>query len=376
MVRVLSLMLSIGTLLNAFLLNLLLYTPPTPAAGQETTKYLIATIPVLKQIHYAKLPDTVMRALVVSGLISPSTIAVDSVNNRLFVSDKAQFKIFWYQLITTGDGKLITDGTQHVAMEAVQANWMTVDGAGNLYYTGAAVPPPGFTAAPTVYKHGAIALATGATINPEVLWDPSNTVTMAGTAAKVGNSPSGIATNGFDVYWGNAEEGTIRGSVLRAPATPQTVAPHTQVKSVADNVEATRGMVLTPKFLFYATGDKGGQVFGVPQTRVGTCAGTTDCHVIVGPGKLMDPTGLIWDGDGTVYVADAGAQKVFTFPSGSLGEHEITEVASAPLYDIALLQVAVPGSGSFMGAAPRGLGQISAWKLLFPLFFAVFCSWS
>lgn len=346
-----NLPLVLGLLLNAFFL----------AAGQESTKYLIATIPVLKQIHYAKLPDTVMRALVVSGLIAPSTIAVDSTNNRLFVSDKAQFKIFWYQLIATADGKLITDGTQHVAVEAVQANWMTTDGAGNLYWTGATVPPPGFTSAESVYKHGAIALATGATTETGagLLWDPSNT----GPAPEKVNTPSGIATNGFDVFWGNAADAKLHGSVSRAPATAQTVSPNLQVKKMADNAQSVRGVVITPKFLFYATGDNG-QVFGIPLTRMGTCEGTEDCKVIVGEGKLSDPTGLIWDGDGTVYVADAGHKKVFSFPSGDLAEHEITEVVSAPLYDIGLLQVPLPGATSFLGSARRHAGNAGCWSTL------------
>lgn len=329
------------------------------AAGQEeNAKYLIASVPALKQIHYAKLGDPVMRALLVTGLSEPKAIAVDGSNNRLFVADKVHQKIFWYQLIATEGGRLITDGKQHVALTDVQANGMATDGAGNLYYTGTNVPPPGqISSGESVYRHAAVALATtGSTTSSELLWNQRNT----GPAPAKVATPSGIATNGFDVFWGNYADAKTHASVARAPAAPQSVTPNLQVKTMADNADSVRGVVLTPKFVYYATGDNG-QVFGISMSRQGPCG--VECKTIVSAGKLTEPTGMVWDGDGTVFVADSKTGKVYSFPSGNLAEHELLEVVSAtdPLHDIGLLQVpmgAAP-SGGFLGESSSLLGAAS-----------------
>lgn len=103
-------------------------------------QFLVMTLPTLRQIAYVALPDPVLRVLVIKDLVAPRSLALDAGLFRLYVTDSAQQKVFWYQLSVQGD-KLITDGTQHIALESVETNNIAVDGAGNLYFFREAARP-------------------------------------------------------------------------------------------------------------------------------------------------------------------------------------------------------------------------------------------
>eukprot|EP00397_Hematodinium_sp_SG-2012_P044928 GEMP01050306.1.p1 GENE.GEMP01050306.1~~GEMP01050306.1.p1 ORF type:complete len:364 (+),score=75.55 GEMP01050306.1:75-1166(+) len=301
--------------------------------------YLIMSLPSLRQIAYAKLPSNVLRILVppTGGLVTPKGICVDAENHRLFVTDEPTMKIVWYQLIALPDGKLITDGQQRTAVASVVSSWCTVDGLGNLFFSGRMIDPLS-TAAPknAIYKHDSINIATRITTNPVLVWSDTNHGTQPCVVA-----PSGIQTDDFSLFWGSKEQGAVNGVLCRGPATPPEV--NALSLSVANNEESSRGLALTSRFLFYTTQNA---IYGVAKGKnYAGCANAGDCVKV--SGDVSDPNGMVWDRDGTVYIADTGRQSksgetgvVLSFPSGSLAPHVLSPVVDAHgVHDVAILQV-------------------------------------
>jgi len=310
------------------------------AAGNiDPTRYLIVSVPKDRQIGYFKLPSLVYSLLVLNGPISPKAICVDQTNARLFVSDAPSLKIFWYQLIVLPDGKLITDGQQHVAVEGVNPKWLTVDGAGNLYFTGKVIAPPPFVTTEAVFMHSAINIATGTTINPTEIWNRAN----SGQPSPAVFEPSGLATDNFHLYWGNSAGGTNYGSVVKGASTPPDVQPELSVGAVADNADSVRGLVLTPTNIFYSTP---AGVYGISKNKVGKGCGTETCKLL--SAQVRNPQGIVWDGDGTIYVANADVEKgaVFSFPSnGPLNKHTMVKLLDlAGVFGLDMLEVGEYGA--------------------------------
>lgn len=89
------------------LLSALLIVAPELSAGRDlwaaasnapsTEEYLIMSLPGTRMLSYSRLSidPTVLRPLVISGLITPKSLALDAENFRLFVADPANLKIFW-----------------------------------------------------------------------------------------------------------------------------------------------------------------------------------------------------------------------------------------------------------------------------------------
>jgi len=299
----------------------------------SATEFLIMTLPTLRQIAYVALPDPVLRMLVLSDLVAPKGLAIDTGLNRLYVTDSAQQKIFWYQLVAVGS-KLITDGRQHIALESVETNDITVDGAGNLYFTGKQIVLPPMTSQEGVYRHPAIALYTGLTTEPLNTWNAGNTASHLSAAA-------GITNDNLNVFWGNAQGGETAGSVVRAAATPPDMSPESAVRSLAQNEDSVRSLCLTPLSAFYTTGNG---IYGLSKSKINADCVEGSCAMI--SDELRDPQGIVWDGDGTVYVADGTVNKIYSFPSGALEAHVLSEVAApgSKVHGLALLQVVDSGA--------------------------------
>lgn len=306
--------------------------------GVDANKYLVLSVPKDGQIGYFKIPETVFHLLVVggsSGPANPKAIAIDQENARLFVADVPTQKIYWYQLIVLPDGKLVTDGRQHIAVESVEPKWLAVDGVGNLYFSGKILVPPPLPATPEgIYKHDTIALATGVAINSKEVWGRGN----SGSPHPRVWAPSGLATDNFNLFWGNSQDGKTHGSIVKAPAEPPDVQPEQSMKPIADNSNEVRGLVLTPTSLFYSTEDG---IFGVSKSKVGQLCEDTTCAEV--SKSLKEPRGMVWDGDGTVYVADSNLESggIYSFPSnGPLGAHHLTKyIDVAGVYGLEVLEV-------------------------------------
>jgi len=284
------------------------------------------------------LPETVFHLLIVGGEkgpANPKAIAVDTENSRIFVGDTPTQKIYWYQLIVLPDGKLITDGRQHVAVEAVEPKWLAVDGVGNLYFSGKMmIPPPAPASQEGIYMHDAIALATGVSINSKELWMRTN----SGAPSPRVWAPTGLATDNFHLFWGNGQDAKTHGALVKAAVHPPDVQPELSVKPIADNSDEVRGVVLTPNTVFYTTSDG---IFGVSKSKVGAACQPSTCALL--SGALTSPQGMVWDGDGTVYVAEADIEKggIYSFPSnGPLGAHALSKFVDASgVYGLEVFEV-------------------------------------
>jgi hypothetical protein len=282
-------------------------------AGSTDQQYLVMTLPSLRQVAYVKLPDPTLRILVLSGLVAPKSLAIDNALYRLYVTDSAQQKVFWYQLSIIGD-KLIQNGVQHIALETVETNNIAVDGTGNMYFSGKQLLLPPNTPTEGIWRNAAINLHTGATKVPSTIYSAGNTGSPAAFAAS-----SGVATDNLYVYWGNSQNGKTQGTIVRAPAGGGGTAVMLSMEE-----ESARSITLTPTYMFYTT-ETG--IYGAKKMKLDS--GCADGACVKISDKIDDAQGIVWDGDGTIYVADSTAGKVYSFPAGSLEEHELTEVVPA-----------------------------------------------
>lgn len=143
------------------------------------------------------------------------------------------------------------------------------------------------------------------------------------------NVPAGVASDGVRLYWANGAQGQTHGSVAEGEVDPKAVpATSGQTSSFPSfaltNASAVAyGIAKSNTMVFYSTDNGGlGSVNGLmPGTNAVVSFAT----------GLSSPRGLVWDGDQTMYVADADANSVYSFPIGRL-------VENAPLAKSAVLR--------------------------------------
>lgn len=306
-------------------------TPAPAAAGGDGAKYMIASFPQLQQLQYVNVPDWNWRPLVVTGLGEPKAIAVDLTNFRLFVADHTVPAILWYQLQKLPNGKLITDGHQHLAVADMTCHNMAVDGTGNLFYTGKWTPkmPQAVPPQDSIFKHTAIQIATGDTAYAPAVWDRSNT----GVTTPKAWVPGGIALDAFNMYWANSDAGTKHGAIIRGGQEAPDIQPELSVTQIADNSDQVFSVCLTTTFLFYSTPEG---IYGISKTKATDVCTEDSCKLI--SAVSTEATAMTWDGDGTIFVADHKQSKIFSFPSGSAELHKLEPVVDAPnIYSAAMM---------------------------------------
>lgn len=286
-------------------------------AGAEipADRYVIATFPDLKQINYMRTPIGNWNSLVYAGLEFPESLCVDAVRMRMFVADKAVEKVYWYQLQFTYDDKLQVASGQLVAAENFLASALAVDSSGGLFLAGTYLPDPQGEASEGVFQ---IALVGSDNTEPTRVWPPPS------NADAEPLRPSGIAVDPFDVYWvhspGDGDASPLE-RVQRTTASNPPSAGGLHVTSMADNVNAARSMLLMPSSILYASG---GSIFAVDRRKsAASCAGSGDAPEDLCPNvaTVEDATGMAFDGDGTVFVADRGAGTVLALASAALPQH-------------------------------------------------------
>merc|ERR1719160_2124526 len=295
-------------------------------------------------------PTGAVSPLIDAGLMSPQGIAVDKVGGFLYVADMDARKIFRYVLVVKG-GMLMTTGVQMTMVTGKVPRWVTVDMNQNLYYsdpengvvgkldfgTMERIAAGEITAEELVSRQEkeeeALAAAEAqADLNkmnvpPTAPPEPKPEMMMLyqkGANPHVAR-PSGIATNGVNVFWGNEMSGTSAGSVVAGETEPIAPAVATSGEGqssqaftstvLAVNTNKVFGVTITHNAVVFA--DAARSVYGVPMTG-GPVATFTD--------QLEAPRGLAWDGDGTVYVADQAGSVVYSFPSGKMAATQISRV--------------------------------------------------
>lgn len=260
-------------------------------AADEVPKFLIVSAPRLSKVVWTRLGGDAAKEkqapqpLIEQGLRTPQGLASDPKRKKLYVADPDSKKIFAYNMLNK-DGKLMTDGRQIVAAQNVESRWIAVDGAGNLFFSAEREN--------MIQKIPADKLLRGET-TPKTLY--------TGISVSQVSAPGGVAVDGFNIFWSNKAVGTVVGSVIKGMETPPETNVAGSVRPIAKNAVKVYGVCLVNDNVFYT--DHQFNVYGVK--KIGGA-------ISVISNKLIQPRGITWDGDGTVYVADKGGNAVFSFP--------------------------------------------------------------
>lgn len=260
-------------------------------ARADPMQYLFVSQPAAAKVVYFKLPHTSKSFLdrptdfITENLQEPTGLAVDPKTNKLFVCDSGQRKILAFTIAYT-EGKIIVDGTPETAASSVDARWVAIDGVGDIFFTD--------SKANTIQRVYAERFAMGE-IQPEPVYQ--------GSIVPQVSSPAGLAVDNFHVYWANKAIGMQVGSLLMGLETPPDYNPEGSVRELASNTLKAYGVCLGTTNAFYTGSEK--YVYGIKKEG-GPVTTITD--------KLLLPRGCVWDGDGTIYVADKGGNAVYFFP--------------------------------------------------------------
>lgn len=264
--------------------------------------FLLVSSPSTKHVYYARLLTAIEQArgdvmipvkLAGSAIATanePRGLAVDSLRGVLYVADSAAGAIVAMRIYEDGD-VLTVLGAKRVVPD-VTAHWLALDSLGTLYFTDT-----------TANKISSISAECVSAKLGSLPWTgPETVVLYDGTNVPKVKMPKGLAVDGFNVFWANGESGTVDGAVVQAPVMPPTDAPETAVNSLTSNVEAAYGVCLTPTRVFFTDAS---QAIYSTRTKGGTVSVVSD--------RLTQPRGCVYDGDGSVFIADEAGNKVFSF---------------------------------------------------------------
>lgn len=265
-------------------------------AAVPEEKFLVISAPKLSKVVYYILtpPARFARPLISRDLKTPRGVAVDNDRLNLFVCDPAAGRIYWYKLIVTaiGGGRLETDKRQKIAVNNVEARWVSVDTKGNLFYT---------NERDNLIQWKSFAEFESGNQMARTLYD--------GKAIQAVSSPGGIAADGFNLFWTNKAVGTEYGSVVKALEEPPEADVSASVQPIADNALKVYGVCAAGPNIFYTEGNK---VYGVK--KVGGAVGVVS-------DTMKQPRGCTFDGDGTVYIADQTGNAVYSMPANLESVH-------------------------------------------------------
>jgi len=228
--------------------------------------------------------------------MEPMGIAVDQQRRKLYVADPGAGKIIAFDLRYSRDDQYLGVAGPATVATGTTSRWVTVDGEGSIYFSDEAA-----NRLLTISK----AQADTGNHTPQVLYDGASLASIS--------SPGGVAVDKFWIYFVNKQSGSSAGSVVKAPkaAPPAEWAAQNidelnkLVQPLATNSEKSYGVCMATQNLFYTQPDT--QIFGV------LASGNSAGHATQIAGGLVNPRGCAFDGDGTVYVADRGANAVYSF---------------------------------------------------------------
>lgn len=324
----------------------------TIAEASTSEKYLVASFPVLRQVAYVHLPDTVWRPLVIGAVDQPKGVAVDPQLRRLFVADPPNSVIWWYNLATKDNGLLETIGLRHCAVEGFRANYLSVNFGGDLYFTGRSNTSS--TTYDSIYRHDVEKIAIGNSLNPYEVYSRTNT----GHKAWV---PSGLAVDSFFIYWGNLEDGQEHGSVCKGPRRNIGVSATNELQVAALNnaVDEVRGLTVTGTHIFWLSPSG---VYGMSKTTPYLVSDAAQGLIAVDPGNVSsnsthpwDPSSISWDGDNSLYLTDIANGVIYILPAMNVQSHLLMKFVDAPnIADVAVMSFHSTGA-AFAAAAPSVL---------------------
>lgn len=351
-------------------------------------------------------------ALVDSGLQSPRSIAFDRQRGYLYVADKGAGRIYRYRVLVKkaasgSDGlnsySLVTDGVQITIRRVPDVEWVAVDVTGAVFYS-----DPG---SQSIFKiPGAVAEAIGngdysadylqvmsetdleallfrqaqESLQPTGSEDGSQSAgaqpcwalsdsprayeLYQASSTASGGAPKGVVSDGVRLYWATASAGS-GGSVVLGEASPRlpldrpssATLPRFPASVLANSVATPYGVAKSNTMTFFSTNVTGsGTVYGIAESG--------DLHALA-QGGLVEPRGLVWDGDQTVYVADQASHNVWSFPAGRImdGAPLTRSVAVTGAFGVALFSASdvafqkQAGAHRLSATAPLLLALGAAW---------------
>jgi len=316
-------------------------------AGIPTrAKFLIISAPRTGQINYVRLQgggavpslkenrQGPLEPLITGGLSSPQGIAVDQKRGRLLVTDPAAQQLFAYSL-SVQEGKLVA-GAPTALTNGTEARWVAVDGFGNIFLSE--------EARNQILKIPIEQALRGTP--PQVVYDGRKLPQLS--------APGGVAVDSFHTYWVNKVSGNLVGSVVRgaqAGFEGTAILAESEQRGtavLANNANKSYGVCLAGNNVFYTQPET--TIFGVKE------AGS---EVATISRRLTNPRGCSWDGGDTVFVADRGANAVYSFASTEreLGAAQLVKIVdSEDAFGVAVYS----GVGR---ARPRVLGVMVALAL-------------
>jgi len=333
--------------------------PAFTAPEMATQQFLMTSSPTLKKIVWTTLKnfessDGRAFSLVDTGLDQPKGLAFDHKRGHLYVADSGAKKIFRYTVLADLSGSqpaLTTSSVRLTIMQGHPVEWVTVDNDGNLFYT---APDTnninkishevmrkiaiGEFAASTLQlvsektfeaqkmaagvidlkmkqaqlKTGVVPLPTDPpSVKPHIF-----SVYEAALNPHV-SSPASVWADGPDLYWTNQESGTTAGTIVKGEIDPKSV-PSTKGPKPFPAVamtyvsEGAYGLSKTDKMMFFTRNGS------IPETGLvsGMLIGTDIVLDFVK--SIAQPRGLVWDNKETMYVADQGNGRVWSFPTGRM----------------------------------------------------------
>lgn len=288
--------------------------------GRQPERFLIASAPRDSKVGYLRIhPGGVrggeaMRDLITSGLVSPQGIAHDQARRLLFIADPGARRVFAYDLVAAADR--LTAKNRRIAADNTESRWVGVDAVGNVFISN---EPEN-----QILRLTAAQLSHGDT-TPEVVY--------SGASLAQVSAPGGIAIDNLHAYWVNKQVGTQVGSVMRGAGSGASTnrglallgggaGAGTGVRSLASNTDKSYGVCLGSGNVFYTQPQN--VIFGVKARGSAAPVALTD--------RLASPRGCAYDGDGTVYVADRGANAIYSF-AGNMADLSTVQLTKAADYE-------------------------------------------
>jgi len=310
--------------------------------------FVFVSSPAEHKVSYAEVQTTGhtavggTRALISSYVQQPFGLAYEPLQSALFVADIGREEVLRYKLEVTRTGsvpsyQVVVVGTPLVVVKGMIIKWVAVDTLGNLYYTGAEsgtinrlsalglkqivdkVVGPTDMATVTAQENILLAEATASeqlhSSSHHAKRGTNSVVTLyeQGVSPHV-SSPRGIVTSGNKVYWVNGkdgqrvgDDGLVIGSLAAGWTDPASHVAATGYSStaVASNSPASVGVAACPNSVVFSDGAQ--NVFAM------TLAG----HLMTLADTFDAARGIVWDGDGSLYVADSTKGGVFALPCGA-----------------------------------------------------------
>lgn len=306
-------------------LCLALATCLAPVAAYEADpRFIFVSSPSKRKIYYAPLPSLTELAkhpddrlvpaatMLIDGSVKPSSggvlgleapatpletpegLAVWHGKDKavLYVADTAAKKIFAYQITASLAGAPVAGVQQLVAKDIEGVTSLALDGFGNLYFT---------------TNNGRVGTLSSEKLLPLTADKPTVTILYTSESTKTVSTPFGLAADNFNVYWSNQANGQQNGAIVKAfernVAALKTKYPQYPMP-LSKTMTKAMGVCVAKSNVFFT---------GVAQTLYGVK--TTGGSISEVSRSFEEPRGCAFDGENTLYVADAKTGSISSLPA-------------------------------------------------------------